>query len=72
MHLTIGLLSAEYNKDDQGCEKMIYTYSKTLDSAKRNYSAIDKELLIIKCTEHFCHYLLSREFTLKTDHKALV
>lgn len=58
--------------NENGEERMIYAYSRTMDETQRNYSVTDKELLaIIKATEHFRRYLLGREFLLKTDHKAL-
>ncbi|KAF9761553.1 Retrovirus-related Pol polyprotein from transposon 17.6 [Nosema granulosis] len=51
---------------------MIAAFSKTLDKAQKNYSVTDKELLgIVKGIEHFRHYLLGKQFTLRTDHKAL-
>ncbi|KAI5173482.1 hypothetical protein PAEPH01_2018 [Pancytospora epiphaga] len=55
-----------------GIERMVYTYSKTMDSAQINYGITDKELLaVIKSVEHFRMYLLGKEFLLKTNHKAL-
>lgn len=58
--------------DEQGKRKMISKFSKKLDSAQRNYSTTDKELLaIIKSCEHYRHYLIGKKFKLETDHKAL-
>lgn len=55
-----------------GKEEIIYTFSKGLDKAQRNYSITDKEsLAVIKSLEHFRCYLIGENFTLKTVHKAL-
>lgn len=65
-----GAISAQ--KQNGGTEKVIYAFSKTLDSTQRNHSVTDKELLaIVKSVEYFRWYLLGKEFKLKTDHKAL-
>ncbi|MGL5772511.1 MAG: reverse transcriptase domain-containing protein, partial [Bacteroidales bacterium] len=59
-------------KDDDGHEKMIYAYSKLLDSPQKNYSVTDKELLaVVKSIEHFRRFLVGKRFILRTDHKAL-
>ena len=64
-----GILS---QRDKNGKEQIVHTSSKTLDKAQTNYSVTDKELLaVVKCLEHFRHYLLGKKFLLKTDHKAL-
>lgn len=48
-------------------------YSRTLNSAERNYSTIEKELLaILDSTKHFRPYLYGRRFTIETDHNPLV
>lgn len=48
-------------------------YSRTLNSAERNYSTIERELLaILECTRHFRPYLFGRFFTVETDHSPLV
>lgn len=48
-------------------------YSRTLNSAERNYSTIEKELLsIVESTKHFRPYLFGRKFIIETDHKPLV
>ncbi|MGL5690887.1 MAG: RNase H-like domain-containing protein, partial [Bacteroidales bacterium] len=66
----IGGILSQQNSD--GKEEMIYAYSKGLDKAQLNYSVTDKELLaVVKCLEHFRHYLIGKEFLLRTDHKAL-
>lgn len=40
----IGTILAQ--EQDDGGVKMVYAYSKTLDSAQHNYSLTDKELLV--------------------------
>lgn len=53
--------------------KPIAFYSRTLNSAEKHYSAIEKELLsIIENCKHFRPYILGRRFTVKTDHNPLV
>lgn len=53
--------------------KPIAFYSRTLNSAEKNYSTIEKELLsIIENCKHFRPYLFGRKFTVKTDHNPLV
>lgn len=48
-------------------------YSRTLNSADRNYSTIEKELLVIvETTKHYRPYLCSNKFLIETDHKPLV
>ena len=47
--------------------------SRTLNSAERNYSQIEKEgLSVIFGCEKFINYLLCIEFVLKNDHRPLV
>lgn len=48
-------------------------YSRTLNSAEKNYSTIEKELLaILDSTKHFRPYLFGQNFTIETDHNPLV
>lgn len=48
-------------------------YSRTLNSAERNYSTIEKELLaIVDSTKHFRPYLFGQKFVIETDHNPLV
>lgn len=48
-------------------------YSRTLNSAERNYSTIERELLaILDSTKHFRPYLFGKKFTVETDHNPLV
>lgn len=66
----IGAILAQVT--DNYREEIIYTYSKKLEKAQKNYSVTEKELLaVVKSLEHLRHYLIGQPFTLKTDHKAL-
>lgn len=48
-------------------------YSRTLNSAERNYSTIERELLaILDSTKHFRPYLFGNRFIIETDHNPLV
>lgn len=64
-----GVLSqGEVGKDPP----IAYT-SRLLNSAERNYSTIERELLaVVYGVQHFRPYLYGREFYLVTDHKPLV
>lgn len=53
--------------------KPIAFYSRTLNSAERNYSTIERELLgIVENTKHFRPYIFGKQFIIETDHKPLV
>jgi hypothetical protein len=55
-----------------GEERVIAYYSKTLNKAERNYCVTRRELLAIVSTlEHFHKYLYGQKFHLRTDHSAL-
>ena len=46
--------------------------SRKLNSAKRNYSVYDRELLtVIHALKHWKHFLYGRNFVVRTDHQAL-
>lgn len=48
-------------------------YSRTLNSAEKNYSTIEKELLsILDSTKHFRPFLFGQNFIIETDHNPLV
>ena len=55
-----------------GREKPISYASKKLDKHQQRYSVTRRELLaVITFMHHFKHYLLGREFILRTDHGSL-
>ena len=59
-------------KTKEGKEIIISCFSKKFDKHQENYSVTDKELHgLYKGIEHFKHYLLGKEFLLRTDHASL-
>lgn len=60
-------------KNSHGDEVAIAFASKALTRSQRNMGSTRKELLAaVTFTAHFRHYLLGDQFTLRTDHKALL
>jgi hypothetical protein len=56
-----------------GQERVVAYYSRTLNKAERNYCETRRELLaIVRTLEHFHKYLYGQEFHLRTDHSALI
>ena len=56
----------------EGEEKVIAYFSRTLNKPEKQYCVSRKELLtIIKAVKHFHHYLYGRPFVIRTDHSAL-
>ena len=52
--------------------KPLAFFSEKLCDSRRKYSTYDKELYaIIRCQEHWSHYLVASEFILHSDHEAL-
>ena len=55
-----------------GVERVLAYYSRSLDQAEKNYCVTRKELVAaVKAVRHFHPYLLGRLFILRTDHAAL-
>ena len=58
--------------DDAGKPYTVAYWSKTLNSAERNYHTTERELLaVIEAIKHFKHYVGGSQFTVVTDHNAL-
>ncbi|UYV65014.1 K02A2.6-like [Cordylochernes scorpioides] len=65
-------IGAVLSQTQDGVERVIAYFSKTLSKPERNYCVTRRELLaIVKSTEHFHHYLYGQKFLLRTDHAAL-
>ena len=65
-------LGAVLSQVQNGEERVIAYYSKTLSKPERNYCVTRRELLaIVRALEHFHKYLYGREFSLRTDHAAI-
>ena len=65
-------LGAVLSKVQNGEERVIAYYSKTLSKPERNYCVTRRELLaIVRALVHFHKYLYGREFSLRTDHATL-
>ena len=61
------------SQKQSGTDRVIAYGSKTLNQAQQNYCTTKRELYsIVYFTQYFKHYLLGREFILRTDHAPLV
>lgn len=66
-------IGAVLSQIQNGQERVIAYGSRTLSTAEKNYCVTRKEMLaLVFFVKHFKHYLLGREFTLRTDHGSLV
>lgn len=66
-------IGAELSQIQQGKEKPISFASKVLSSAQRKYCTTRKELLaIVMFTRQYRHYLLGKQFIIRTDHNSLI
>jgi transposase InsO family protein len=69
----VGLGAVLTQKDDKNRHVVIAYASTSLNDAQKNYPATVKECLgILWALNHYRQYLHGQEFTLFTDHKALV
>lgn len=67
-------IGAVLSQNQEGKEKVIAYFSRTLSKAERNYCVTRRELLAIVSIESiksFRHYLLGRKFLISTDHVSL-
>ena len=65
-------IGAVLSQIQNGQERVIAYFSRTLTAPERNYCVTRRELLaIVKAVEHFHVYLYGRKFTVRSDHSAL-
>ena len=65
-------VGAVLSQEQDGVERVIAYYSKTLAPPERNYCVTRRELLaVIKAVKHFRPYLYGQRFRLRTDHASL-
>lgn len=64
-------LGAVLAQGESGSERPVLFLSRKLFDRERRYSMVEKESLAIKwAIDSLRYYLLGREFTLQTDHRA--
>ena len=65
-------IGAELIQVQNGVERTIAYSCFALTHGQLNYCTTRKELLaVVRFTRHYRHYLLGREFTVRTDHSSL-
>ena len=65
-------IGAVLSQEQNGQEKVIAYFSRTLSRTEQNYCVTRRELLaMVKGIEHFHYYLYGRRFTVRTDHASL-
>ena len=65
-------VGAVLSQVQEGCERVIVYYSKTLTLSERNHCVTRRELLaVVKAVKHFQQSLYGQEFLLWTDHMPL-
>lgn len=65
-------IGAVLSQHQNGQERVIAYFSKTLNKTQRQYCVTRRELLaIVEAVKHFHHYLYGVHFIVRTDHGAL-
>ena len=65
-------VGAVLSQEQEGKERVIAFYSKTLSPPEKNYCVTRRELLAtVKAIKHFRPYLYGQKFRLRTDHASL-
>lgn len=65
-------IGAVLSQEEAGQEHVIAYASRALTKSERKYATTKKELLsMVAFITHFKHYLLGKEFVLRTDHNSL-
>ena len=60
------------SQKQDGVERVISYFSKSLTKAERNYCVTCRELLaVVTAVKHYHHYLYGTKFIIRTDHSAL-
>ena len=69
----VGIGATLSQQDDDGLEHQVAFASKSLSKSQRHYSTSRREMYaVVFFTRYFRHYLVGANFTLRTDHKALL
>ena len=62
-------IGAVLSQEQNGQERVIAYFSRSLSQAEKNYCVTWKELLaVVKAVEKFHYYLYDRRFVIRTDH----
>ena len=65
-------IGAVLSQIQEGTEKVIAYFSRSLSKPERRYCVTRKELLaVVAAIQHFHHYLIGRHCKVRTDHGAL-
>ena len=65
-------IGAILSQEQNGPERVIAYFSRSLSRAEKNYCVTRKELLaVVKAVEKFHYYLYGRRFVIRTDHSSL-
>lgn len=65
-------IGAVLSQEDGGRERVIAHASRALTKQERKYATTKKELVsMVTIIKHFKHYLLGKQFVLRTDHNSL-
>ena len=65
-------IGAVLSQVEDGQERVVAYYSRSLTAPEKNYCVTRKELLaVVEAVRHFHHYLYGTSFIIRTDHSAL-
>lgn len=68
----VGIGAVLSQQEEEGLERVVAYASRALTKQERKYATTKKELLgMVTFTKYFRHYLLGKEFVLRTDHNSL-
>ena len=70
---TFGLGATLQQVDPEGNRKIVAYASRFLNTAEQKYAINELELLsVVWACEHFKYFIYGKEFSIETDHKALI